>query len=111
MTTSSVRTEVLLPTNGVSLARTSHSSAVSLIVMSTRPPTRATKKPGHTSRKTCTPVTVQRLCRSDLLTGLALHRGLHQPGEERVRAGRAGAQLGVRLGRDEIRVDLAGVLD
>ena len=42
---------------------------------------------------------------------LAGQRGPDQPGEQRVRPGRARAQLGVRLGGDVVRVHVARQLD
>src|SRR3954463_16789834 len=112
MTTSSVRTEVLLPPKGVSVARIRHSSGVSLIVMPSpsrrteatrrtavesrlahgRP--RAKKQPGgspfegsHPGHRT-TGVLLRILAR-----GLCpLDGRLHEPGEQRVRTRRTRAQ-------------------
>src|SRR5690242_751852 len=110
MTTSSVRTLVLLPSNGVVVATTRHSSGVSWSCIDVLP------------RKTETGVRVPKDPYPGnrivwlLLAGLArrflpLDGRLHQAREERVRAGRAGAQLRVRLGGDQVGVHLARVLD
>src|SRR5689334_4038114 len=93
MTTSSVATLVFLPVNGVAVAVTRHSSGVSFTMLRL-----SNGKPG-------TPV------RSSGSALLARDRRLDQPGEERVRPGRPGLQLGVRLGRDEVRVHVTRVLD
>ena len=115
MTTSSVRTLVLLPVNGVAVATVRHSSGVSWmpIALPQRPfRVRVTGGSGPLGPAR-SPVNRIGQAPADvaLTSGQSLDCRLHQTREERVRAGRPGAQLGVGLGADEVGVDLARELD
>ena len=106
----------MLPAKGSRSRVTCHSSGVSLMRHVTVLPHAQTETGARDPEGSRTPVN-RNACRVGylpdcaLLPRLALDGRLDQAREERVRAGRAGAQLRVRLGGDQVGVDLARVLD